>query len=115
MLREKCHSQSDKLCCCSRLFAQAAAEAWAAAFPTKEKQRAAASAVSTELLAGLCDAACITPAAAVERGMCEQSVADELAERSTSSCGTRRSIRARLSLRRCSLRHRRARHVVCRG
>ncbi len=38
--------------------------------------------MSTELLAGLCDAACITPAAAVERGMCEEAVAEELVERS---------------------------------
>lgn len=70
------------------LRVQAAAEAWAAAFPTKEKQQAAATAVSTELLAGLCDAACITPASAVERGMCEESVAEELVERSTFHIGS---------------------------
>ena len=62
--------------------AKAAAEAWTSAFPTKEKQKAAATVVSSELLAGLCDAACITAAAAVERGMCEQAVAEELVERS---------------------------------
>jgi hypothetical protein len=67
---------------CSHSYAKAAAEAWTSAFPTKEKQKAAATAVSSELLAGLCDAACITAAAAVERGMCEQAVAEELVERS---------------------------------
>jgi hypothetical protein len=61
---------------------QAASDAWTSAFPTLQKQRTAATAVSNELLAGLCDAACISSAAAVERGLCEAVAADELVERS---------------------------------